>query len=208
MQRLKLCFTIAATLFMAVGSMVRTARAEATPPPGSVSFNQVVQNTLQPQAEELLRKLVKEGRKLTLEGVPVFDGTDKFLPGKIAVGLTDFILALPKNDPRLPGFLQSFRRIAALTADDANDSWGIYYYMIALNGLRKAGLLDDSVDRLTLAKLRVKLNWRMFVDDSYTLIDHPNNYYCVALGIALLRKDHGSIPTLLGGVWLLGRDRW
>ena len=41
----------------------------------------------------------KEGRKLTLEGVPVFDGTDKFLPGKIAVGLTDFLLALPKDDP-------------------------------------------------------------------------------------------------------------
>jgi hypothetical protein len=182
---------ITATLFMAMVGMVHTARAEATPPPEPVSFNQVVQNTLQPQAEELLQKLVKEGRKLTLEGVPVFDGTDKFLPGKIAVGLTDFLLALPKNDPRLPGFRQSFRRIAALTADDANDTWGIYYYLVALNGLREAGFLQDSVDRLTLAKLRVKLNWRMFVDDSYTLIDHPTNYYCVALGIALLRTQMG-----------------
>jgi len=134
---------------------------------------------------------VKEGRKLSLEGVPVFDGTDKFLPGKIAVGLTDFLLALPKDDPRLPGYLQSFRRIAALTADDANDTWGIYYYLVALNGLRKAGYLQDSLDRLTLAKLRVKLNWRMFVDEDYTLIDHPTNYYCVALGIALLRTQMG-----------------
>jgi hypothetical protein len=32
----------------------------------------------------------------------------------------------------------------------------------------------------------------MFVDaDSYTLIDHPNNYYCVALGIARLRAQMG-----------------
>ena len=191
MQMYSLCPTVALSLFVAVGGMVQTARAVVTPPPGPVSYNHVVQSTLQPAAEELLKKLVKEGRKLTLQGVPVFDGTDKFLPGKIAVGLTDFLLALPKDDPRLPGYLQSFRRIAALTADDTNDSWGIYYYLIALNGLRKAGLLQDSVDRLTLAKLRVKLNWRMFVDDSYTLIDHPNNYYCVALGIALLRTQMG-----------------
>src|SRR5581483_12056081 len=117
------------------------------------------------------------------------DGTDKFLPGKIAVGLTDFMLALPRNDPRLPEYLRSFRRVAAMTVDDANDTWGTYYYLLALDGLREAGLLDQAVDRLTLAKLRVKLDWRMFVDPSdYTLIDHPNNYYCVALGIARLRE--------------------
>ena len=191
MRMSRLCSTLMLVL-VAVGFMVPAARvAAATPAPGPVSYNQVVASTLQPAAEELLKKLVKEGRKLTLQGVPVFDGTDKFLPGKIAVGLTDFLLALPKDDPRLPGYLQSFRHIAAMTADDANDTWGIYYYLVALNGLRKAGLLQDSVDRLTLAKLRVKLNWRMFVDDSYTLIDHPTNYYCVALGIALLRAQMG-----------------
>ena len=191
MRMSRLCSTLMLVL-VAVGFMVQAARvAAATPAPGPVAYNQVVASTLQPAAEELLKKLVKEGRKLTLQGVPVFDGTDKFLPGKIAVGLTDFLLALPKDAPRLPGYLQSFRHIAAMTADDANDTWGIYYYLVALNGLRKAGLLQDSVDRLTLAKLRVKLNWRMFVDDSYTLIDHPTNYYCVALGIALLRTQMG-----------------
>ena len=174
----------AAWLLMLMGQAV--AQSE----PGS--FNQVVERVLQPQAEELLKKLVKEGRGLKLEGVPVFDGTDKFLPGKIAVGLTDFLLALPKGDPRLPGYLEAFRRVAALTVDDPNDTWGVYYYLIALDGLRNAGLLKDAVDRLTLAKLRVRLDWRSFVDpDDYALIDHPNNYYCVALGIARLRVQMG-----------------
>src|SRR5581483_6713830 len=197
MQWRNLCPAVTLSLLVTAGLMAQAARAAETPPPGPVSdngpvsYNQVVQRTLQPAAEDLLKKLVKEGRKLTLEGVPVFDGTDKFLPGKIAVGLTDFLLALPKDDPRLPGYLQSFRHIAALTADDANDTWGIYYYLVALNDLRKAGYLQDSLDRLTLAKLRVKLNWRMFVDEDYTLIDHPTNYYCVALGIALLRAEMG-----------------
>lgn len=159
---------------------------------GATSYNQIIATTLQPQAEDLLQKLVQHGRDLRLEGVPVFDGTDKFLPGKIAVGLTDFMLALPRHDPRLPEYLKSFRRVAVLTADDANDTWGIYYYLLALNGLRKAGLLHEALDRLTFAKLRVKLDWRMFVDPTdYTLIDHPNNYYCVALGIARLRTQMG-----------------
>jgi hypothetical protein len=166
------------------------------------SYNQIVQGTLQPQAEELLQRLVQEGRAMKLEGVPVFDGTDKFLPGKIAVGLTDFLLALPKDDPRLPGFLQSFQRIAAMTVDDANDTWGAYYYLLALDGLRQAGLLQAAVDHLTLAKLRVRLDWRMFVDvDTLALIDHPTNYYCVALGIARLRTrmgwEDGSAATKL-----------
>ena len=170
-----------------------SARGEALPAAQpAASYNQIVQTVLQPQAEELLKHLLEQGRSLKLQGVPVFDGTDKFLPGKIAVGLTDFLLSLPQDDPRLPEYLKGFRRVAALTVDDPNDTWGIYYYLLALDGLRKAGMLPQAVDRLTLAKLRVRLNWRMFVDESsYTLIDHPNNYYCVALGIARLRAQMG-----------------
>ena len=82
--------------------------------------------------------------------------------------------------------------MARLTVDDANDSWGAYYYVLALDKLRQAGLLDQAVDRLTYAKLRVRLDWRMFVDPAtYELIDHPNNYYVVALGIARLRHQMG-----------------
>ena len=183
-------WAVAVSLFAFAGAVTRAGAASA--PPGPTSYNQIVQEALQPRAEELLKKLVKEGRGLALEGVPVFDGTDKFLPGKIAVGLTDFLLALPPGDPRLPGYLAAFRRIAALTVDDANDTWGVYYYLLALDGLRQAGLLRDAVDRLTLAKLRVRLDWRTFVDpEDYTLIDHPNNYYCVAFGIARLRARLG-----------------
>jgi len=82
--------------------------------------------------------------------------------------------------------------VATLTVDEANDSWGAYYYVLALDKLREAGLLDQAVDRLTFAKLRVRLDWRMFVDPvTYELIDHPNNYYVVALGIARLRHHMG-----------------
>jgi hypothetical protein len=190
MELRSLYLAVALSLLAIVRAVAQTGTAAMPSEPAS--FNQIVQGTLQPQAEELLKKLVQEGRNLRLEGVPVFDGTDKFLPGKIAVGLTDFLLALPPGDPRLPGYLGAFRRIAASTVDDANDTWGVYYYLFALDGLRRAGLLKDAVDRLTLAKLRVRLDWRTFVDpDDYTLIDHPNNYYCVAFGVARLRAQLG-----------------
>ena len=155
-------------------------------------YDETVEKKLQPQIETLLGQLVKEGRNLSLDGMPVFNGKDKFLPGKIAISLVEFLVSLPPDDPRLPKYLEDFKKVARLTVDDANDSWGAYYYVVALDKLREAGLLNRAVDRLTLAKLRVHLDWRMFVDpDSFDLIDHPNNYYVVAFGIARMRMRMG-----------------
>jgi hypothetical protein len=163
------------------------AAGAATP-----AYNETVQSKLQPQLEALLLGLIRDGRSLTMDGIPVFNGKDKFLPGKIAISLAEFLLSLPPDDPRLSTYLKDFRQVARLTVDDANDTWGAYYYVLALDQLRRAGLLQEAVDRLTLAKLRVRLDWRMFVDpDDFALIDHPNNYYCVALGIARLRVQMG-----------------
>jgi hypothetical protein len=155
-------------------------------------YNQSVTGGILPQSRELLVRLAEEGRALTLDGVPVFSGDDKFLPGKIALSLAEFLVSVPADDPRRAEYIAGFRRIAKLTVDDANDTWGIYYYISGLNKLRKAGMLSQAVDRWTLAKLRVRLDWRSFVDvDNFTLIDHANNYYCVAFGIARLRVQMG-----------------
>jgi hypothetical protein len=157
-----------------------------------MSFNGTVQRRILPQTEVLLQQLLKDKRKLTIDGMPVFNGSDKFLPGKIAIALVEYLVTLPGDDPRLPALLKDFGEVARLTVDDANDSWGAYYYVLALDKLREAGLLDRAVDRLTYAKLRVRLDWRMFVDPvTHDLIDHPNNYYVVALGIARLRHHMG-----------------
>jgi hypothetical protein len=170
------------------------AAVAAIEPPAP--YNQIVSGRIQPQSRELLVLLAKEGRRLSLDGVPVFNGDDKFLPGKIALGIAEFLVTVPADDPRRSEYIAGFRRISKLTADDANDTWGIYYYICGLNKLRKAGMLNEAVDRLTLAKLRVRLDWRSFVDvDTFALIDHPNNYYCVAFGIARLRVQMGWEDT-------------
>ena len=175
----------------ALAAAAAVAPIEPTPP-----YNQIVNGRIQPQSRELLVQLARQGRELSLDGVAVFNGDDKFLPGKIALGLAEFLVTVPADDPRRSEYIAGFRSISKLTVDDPNDTWGIYYYMSGLNKLRKAGMLSAAVDRLTLAKLRVRLDWRSFVDtDTFVLIDHPNNYYCVAFGIARLRVQMGWEDT-------------
>ncbi len=173
------------------------------PAGAAVPYHQTVTASIQPITEQLLLHLVKDGREMKLDGVAVFNGDDKFLPGKIALGVSDFLTSLPPGDPRLPEYLADFGKIAKLTVNDTNHTWGIYYYLSALNLLRQAGKLDQAVDPETLAKLKTQLDWRHFVKTSdFTLIDLPNNYYCVALAIARLRvamgwEDSSGAETLL-----------
>lgn len=182
MKRLLLCALLAS------GSLGPSLAAAPAPD----SFNQIAETRIRAQVSLLLERLVTDERAMKIDGVPVFSGDDKFLPGKIALAFADTLVSLPAGDARRAKLLEGFRRIATLTVDDPNDSWGIYYYLSALNSLSRHGLLDGALAPLTLAKLKVRLDWRTFVDtDTWALIDHPNNYYCVAFAIARLRHQLG-----------------
>jgi hypothetical protein len=150
--------------------------------------NELVEQHLLPHVAYLFEKLLDERRNVALDGVRAFEGGDRFLPGKIAVALSHLVVNTPRTDPKFAQYLAGFREIAELTVDDPNDTWGIYYYLSALNRLRKAGLLGQAVSPAVLAKLRIKLDWRSFIKvPGFTLIDHPTNYYGVAFSIARLR---------------------
>lgn len=175
-----------------VGVLLATLPAGADQPQAGTAYNQIVETRIRPQLERLLTQLVEDGRGMQLGGTPVFNGSDRFLPGKIALAFSDLITTLQPDDPRLPKALEDFRRLARLTIDDPNDSWGIYYYLSALNALDRDGMLQRALDPLTFARLRVRLDWRTFVDvETFKLIEHPSNYYCVAFAIARLRHELG-----------------
>jgi len=181
-----------ARLWATLAGLVLVAMAGGDAAAQVPAYGQTVRERIRPGVDRLLDQLAHEGRAMAIDGTPVFNGDDKFLPGKIALGLTDSMSGLPDGDPRLAKRLADFRTIARLTVDDANDTWGIYYYLSALSALQARGQLAQAVDPLTLAKLRVRLDWRSFVDTTdFTLIDHPNNYYCVAFAIARLRHKLG-----------------
>jgi hypothetical protein len=152
-------------------------------------FNQIVQHDIAPDIAYLFDKLLAEKRDVTIDGVRAFDEKDKFLPGKIAIGLADFLVDMPRTDPNFARYVDAFRELADLTVNAENDTWGIYYYVSALNKLKRAGLLDRAVRPATLAQLREHLDWRRFVDQKdWSLTGGlPSNYYGVAFSIARLR---------------------
>nr|WP_299853312.1 hypothetical protein [Sphingomonas bacterium] len=192
---------------MAMGRTILAALAAplilaSSPPPGldrwvdqphgpeyivAQPMHDTIEQRLMPQLEGLLAQLLRERRDMMLGGVKIFESGDKFLPGKIAAAMSYRVLDLPSGDPLLAQRLTDYADIADLTIDDADDTWGIYYYISALHRLKDAGLLDRAVRPATLARLRERLDWRRFVRPDLSLIDLPNNYYGVAFSIARLR---------------------
>lgn len=152
------------------------------------AMNRTVQTRVLPQLAKLMDQLLIEKRAMRIDGTEVFNGRDKFLPGKIALGMSYVLIGTPRSDPSFQTYLSGFSDLADLTVGDANETWGAYYYLLALYRLKQAGLLDQAVQPPTLLALKRKLDWRLFVRErDLTLVNLPNNYFGVAFSIARLR---------------------
>ncbi|GAB4061651.1 hypothetical protein [Uliginosibacterium sediminicola] len=179
-----LCFG----LCMAMSYALPAAAHDQADIPRSESLDHIVSTALLPQLDHFFAQLLQDQKALQIDGTAAFNGKDKFLPGKIAIGMSYLLLNTPRNDPHFASYLAGYRQIADMTVDEDNESWGIYYYLSALNKLREAGLLEQALSPATLARLREKLDWRGFVKQpEFTLIKLPTNYYGVAFSIARLR---------------------
>jgi hypothetical protein len=212
---LQACTTIAATPEKAVYRVstsqvappiaAKRGYADTTysPPLAGTAMNKIVQDALFPQLEYFFDKLNAEKELVTIDGYPAFKGNDKFLPGKIALGLGYVVLNTAPSAPNFKARLNQYREIADLTINIDNDTWGMYYYLSTLYKLKNAGLLEQSFTPATLAALKQKLDWRKFVNTTdYSLINLPSNYYGVAFSIARLRmlmgwEDESGSTTLL-----------
>ena len=143
---------------------------------------------------------------------------DKFLPGKLALGLSYVLIDMKaKGDPSYPAYLALYQRVtAAMIVKDptdntkylyANTSWGEYYYLVALNNFDARGMLHEVFSDAVLATLKDRIVFcDMFGPDSsgatYTCppsgipidintLNTAQNYYAVAYGIAGLRQRLG-----------------
>lgn len=190
-----------AGLLLAVPALCAAAPAASAP---AAPMNATVQQQLYPQLDYFFSKLAAEKENTVIDGEKPFASKDKFLPGKIAIGLSYVLLNKDKDDPTLEARLREYRDIADLTVGMDNHTWGIYYYLSALVSLKKAGLLERAVSPETLEKLRRQLDWRTFVSQpDYELIKLPTNYFGVAFSVARLRmllgwEDDSAGKVLLG----------
>ncbi|QGZ43081.1 hypothetical protein GO485_12645 [Pseudoduganella flava] len=177
-----------AALLCAAPAWAEVSYAAYEPPLALQPMDRTVAGNAYRQLDWFFARLAEQGLDTTIDGQRAFGSGDKFLPGKVAAGLGHVLLQTPRDDPRLPALLAQYRRIADLTVDMDNHTWGIYYYIGMLYRLREAGLLEQAFTPATLAKLRARLDWRTFVrTPGYDLINLPTNYYGVAFSIARLR---------------------
>ncbi|WP_431051202.1 hypothetical protein [Roseateles sp. L2-2] len=156
------------------------------------SLNALIRAEVLPQLADYFALLDAHGLDARFNGAPVFGQGDVFLPGKIAIGLAHLLTLTPRDAAPFAGYLSGTRRLMTLIVTLPIESWGIYYALMGLNRLRKAGLLEAAVEPECLARLKGTLDWRHFVEaDSLRLMALPTNYYGVAFGIARLRMLMG-----------------
>lgn len=147
---------------------------------------------LMAKLNQLVNMLLSEGQGMMLDGVPVFEQQDPFLPGKLALALSYCATEYSPNDSRTQVSCEAFRHIGEWTKGIKVQSWGIDFYLRALWALQQAGLLHKCVNAEALTNLKQQLNWRSFVNpETYDLKNKPSNFYGVAYSIAYHRYQLG-----------------
>ncbi len=164
------------------------ALVPAVAAPGAAQpMHELVVRELMPQIGVFANKLRTEKAQTRIAGQPAFNGKDKFLPGKVALGLSYHLLDAQRAGSDTAPALQDFRAAADMMVGMENHTWGIYYYLLSLYHLKEAGLLERALSPATLASLQRTLDWRTFVTPDFKLVSLPTNYYGVAFGVARLR---------------------
>lgn len=138
---------------------------------------------------EILKNLtdhfLRQGRDMALDGVRVFETHDPFRPGKLALAMSYRVTACEPGSAEELRACHQFDRMAELTGEDPQETWGIYFYLCALVRLKSRGLLEKTLAPFRLDQLRERLDWRGFIEQpTYLLKELPNNFYGVAFSIA------------------------
>ena len=153
--------------------------------------------------ENLTDSVLRQGRDMVLDGVRVFDTKDPFRPGKLALAMSYRVTACEPGSAEQVRACRQFDRIAELTRDDPQETWGIYFYLLALVRLKSHGLLEKALAPFRRDQLRQRLDWRGFIEEqSYRLKNKPNNFYGVAFGIAEHRAALGWDDPVHGEILL------
>jgi len=138
-------------------------------------------------------RLFDETLTLDIDAELKFDVQDPFLPGKIALALAYLVTQHKPSDAVTVKRCNQFAVMSHQLINHQVDTWGIYFYLLALKMLQQSGLLEACVSDDDFRMLKKELDWRSFVYQSnYRLHKNkPNNYYGVAYGIASIRSYLG-----------------
>ncbi len=153
------------------------------------SMRRIVEEELRPIMISLFRRIQEGGPELVIDGMPAYNERAQFVGGKVINQACYTALELLKTQESLNQLGQMISMVSHMPME----TWGILNGISGLYRLKKAGLLERTVDPETLETLKRSMDWRTFVDidNDYSLIHKPTNYYGVAFGIARHRELMG-----------------
>jgi len=153
-----------------------------------------LESLLSSRLGSLMDRVSSEGLDLEIDGQQVFSGKDRFLPGKIALGLS-YWLENGIGPEEKAQRMSKGKALLQTIKDQPNDSWGICFYLMALHRLKTAGLIEDTVPPDLLNELKGKLKWTDLWDaNTHQIKGKATNYLGVAFMIARLRYLLGWDP--------------
>lgn len=142
--------------------------------------------------DQLLTQLAHQGKKMELDGMPVFNGKDPFMAGKTIMALGYWVTEYPQASSITQQRIKQAQKIIRLLENEKSTSWGAFFYLKGLRKLQSAGLLEACFSLNHLLRLEKELHWNTFVDrKTFQLKNKPTNFYQVAYAIAQLRFQLG-----------------
>ncbi|WP_444989136.1 hypothetical protein [Halomonas mongoliensis] len=142
--------------------------------------------------DRLLSQLAEQEESMVLDAMPVFNGKDPFMAGKVVMALAQWVTEYQPGDPITHQRIQRARSIIVLLEKEKTTSWGIFFYLKGIRQLQSAGLLDACFSVNHLLRMKDELHWNGFVDpQSFKLKNKPANFYQVGYAIAQLRFQLG-----------------
>lgn len=175
-------------------------------PPTSVSLLPVENKTALQRAEQqtpltsklyqfldqLLTQLAHQGKKMELDGMPIFNGKDPFMAGKTIMALGYWVTEYSHASGITQQRVKQAQKIIGLLEKEKSTSWGTFFYLKGLRKIQSAGLLEACFSLNHLLRLQKELHWNTFVDPkTFQLKNKPTNFYQVAYAIAQLRFQLG-----------------
>jgi hypothetical protein len=202
MSRTKLVFSFLVAVPFVIGGCTYPAYVPEPAPSvapvgqGGRRIDGIIDQTILPHLQHYFDRIYQEKAGLTIDGVPAFSESDRFVGGKVIVSMAYALSRTDRTSPEFATRVRMLRDIVEFVSQyEHYATWNHLYALKGLYRLKQEGLLDDVVVESTLAVLKNQLDWRSFVDPTdLRLINYPTNYYGVAVGIARYRELLGWDP--------------
>lgn len=154
------------------------------------SMKKIIQKELLPFMKEYFLKIYEGKEELTLDGVWAYNEKAQFVGGKVINACIYVLMTHDKKSKEYTGLVDKLKEIINFASKLPMETWGMLNCLSGIYRLKVNGVLEETISKETLERIKSTADWRSFVDvnNNLELINKPTNYYGVAMGVARYRE--------------------